>query len=413
MFQYETEIKSMEGELFEIYQDLHRHPELGFYENRTAQVIADWLRQCGIEPHMGVGLTGVYGTLDSGKPGRTIMLRADMDCLPIQDQCGLPYASENEGFCHACGHDSHVTMLLGAAKFLSTHKELFRGRVRFAFQPCEEGVASGSDTEKMLAEHGFSGNDISGPSGARFMIQDGVLEGVDACVGIHIQPAMPLGTVSIAKKFACVSTDRFLITYTGRSGHGSRPYEAIDPVPAIAELVLNLHVLPTREVKGSETVVLHIGELRTPQSTWSTIPDQAILYGGFRTVNPETRAMLKGRVEEIAAHIAAANRCNMDIVHTVGSSPVINDEALSQQIADACRALLGRDKVYHHDEPLMVGEDIGDYFREVPGTLIWLGISTEPDPPMLHNPRLNVSSSVLPLGVSIHVNNVLTYLNDQ
>lgn len=403
-------IREMQAELFEMYQDFHRHPEIGFKEYRTSKIVAEYLTRCGLEVKTGLALTGVTGLLDSGKPGKTLAIRADMDCLAIQDLCGQPYASEYEGFCHACGHDAHVTMLLGAAKYLSSHKDLFVGKIKFIFQPCEEGIASGSEMEKNLAAVGFTGDEISGPSGARFMIQDGALEGVDAILAMHVQPALPLGTVSIAKKNACASTDRFAITYVGKGGHGSRPHEAIDPIPALAELILNLHVLPTREINAVETVVMHICSLETPGSIWSTIPDRATISGGYRAFNLETRKKLTRRVREIAECIAKANNCGCEIVHTVGSSPVINDEKISSMLADSCRDLLGEEHVIYTDEPIMIGEDNGDYFRLVPGAMLWFGVSNKEQLPALHNPRFHVDDEALVLGTAVHVNNALHFL---
>ena len=354
------ELPELQKELFEIYKDLHQHPEPGFEEVRTSGIIAEYLKKLGLCVQTGLAFTGVVGLLDSGRPGKTLMLRADMDCLAIPDQSGLPYQSEHAGYCHACGHDSHVTMLLGAASVLSRHKEKFQGKIKFVFQPCEEGTLK-PEVTPALKEAGDVGRPgEAGLGGAGFLIKEGVLEGVDACIGLHVLPELPLGAVSLCEKEACASTDKFTITFQGRGGHGSTPHKVIDPVPAIAELIQAIHMLPTREANAAETTIFHIGNISTPGSLWSAVADKAIIEGGYRTYNEETRRLFGKRVPELAQHIAQAWRCEMTYDHVTGYAPTINDPTLSAQVAKNCRQLLGEDKVRYTNQPVLTAEDFSE-----------------------------------------------------
>lgn len=411
---FEQEIHALQDELFDIYKDLHMHPERGFTEYRTADIVAQHLKSWGLDVTTEVALTGVVGVLDSGRPGKTLMIRADMDCLAIQEETGLPYQSVNEGLAHACGHDAHTTMLLGAAKVLSQHKDSFVGKIKFVFQPNEEGYPDDHPIVQKLHGLGYFGirPGEAGLGGAGYMIQEGVMAGVDACMALHVQPNLPLGTAYIAKREACASTDFIRITLQGKGGHGSLPQNAIDPVPAMAQLIQAIHILPTREADGAEKWVFHIGNVYTPGSIWSAVADKAVIELGYRAFNDETRRLFTRRIRELTESIAAAYRCTPIIEHSVGYAPTINNEKLSAQVAQSCRKILGEDNVIYSDTPNMTAEDCGEYFRVVPGTLLWLGIAHTDNVPALHNPRFCVPADALPLGVQVHVENALSYLSE-
>jgi len=406
-----SEIKSLQSELFAIYKDLHQHPEPGFEEVRTSSIISEYLKKLGLDVQSGLAFTGVVGILDSGKPGKTLMLRADMDCLAIGDQSDLPYKSENAGYCHACGHDSHVTMLLGAAKVLSGKKEQFRGKIKFVFQPCEEGSLK-PEINQALNDAGYFGRPgESGLGGAGFLIQEGVLDDVDACIGLHVQPQIPLGTAQLCKKEACASTDKFCITLQGVGGHGSTPHKVIDPVPAMAELIQAIHMLPTREVDAAQTTIFHIGNVMTPGSLWSAVADKAVIEGGYRTYDDAVRKLFGKRVPELADMIGKAWRCKVTYDHTTGYAPTINDENLSQKVAASLACVLGAENVDYTSTPMLTAEDFSEYARKVPSVLLWLGVGVGKDYPALHNPRFHVSAEALPIGVAVHVQNAIDYLN--
>lgn len=402
---FENEIIEMKEELEAMFKDLHRHPELGFCETRTSAIIAEYLRACGLEVETGIAFTGVAATLDSGKPGKTLMIRADMDCLAVLERAESDYKSENEGRMHACGHDSHVTMLLGAAAVLAKHKDAFRGKIKFVFQPAEE------ETPACMAEAvekaGYHGN-----GGAGFMVQEGVLKDVDFCVIMHVQPTIPTGTVSISRKNACASSDIFKINLIGRGGHGAQPQKAVDPVPAASELISAIHMLPTREVSAVETCVISIGKLETPGSVWNAVADRVCIEGGYRTFNEEVRATLTTRIEELAQTIGKANRCTVEYEHIVGYKPCINDSVMAQKVVENCKKLLGEEHVIDTEIPAMSSEDCGEYLSRVPGVFFWLGVGKEPGAAPLHNPYFSLDVDALLTGVRVHVNNAISLLNE-
>lgn len=402
---YEKEILEKKAELEEIFMDLHRHPEIGFCETRTSALIAEYLKACGLDVETGIAFTGVVGTLDSGKPGKTLMIRADMDCLAITERTDCEYKSENEGKMHACGHDAHVTMLLGAASVLANHKEDFSGKIKFVFQPAEEETPAAM--VKTVEEAGYHGN-----GGAGFMVQEGVLEDVDLCMIMHVQPTIPTGTVSISRKNACASSDVFKITLRGKGGHGAQPQMAVDPVPAASELISAIHMLPTREVSAVETCVISIGKLETPGSVWNAVADRVCMEGGYRTFNENVRETLTVRIEELAESIAKANRCTVDYEHIVGYKPCINDPDMAQMVIENCRKVLGEDHVIDTDIPAMSSEDCGEYLSRVPGVFFWLGVGKEPGAAPLHNPYFSLDIDALLTGVKVHVSNAIMLLND-
>ena len=216
MFDVKKEAAALSAELETIYKDLHRHPEIGYDEHRTSGIIADYLRACGMEVQTGIAITGVVGTLDSGRPGKTLLIRADMDCLQVEEMTACDYRSENPGKMHACGHDAHVTMLLGAAKLLSAHRDAFRGKIKFLFEPSEESIPA--SMKETVRAAGYDGE-----GGAGFMIQQGVLEGVDMALALHVQPVVPAGKIQIARHEATASSDVYDIMLTGKGGHGAMP----------------------------------------------------------------------------------------------------------------------------------------------------------------------------------------------
>lgn len=403
---YENEIAGMKEELEAIFKDLHRHPELGFCEQRTAAFIADYLTKCGLEVRTGVAMTGVIATLDSGKSGKTLMIRADMDCLAVLERAECEYRSEEEGKMHACGHDSHVTMLLGAAAILAKHKEAFNGKIKFVFQPAEEGTPP--CMVDAVKEAGYQGE-----GGAGFMVQEGVLEEVDFCVIMHVQPTLPTGTVSISRKNACASSDIFKIQLLGKGGHGAQPQMAVDPVPAASELISAIHMLPTREVDPVETCVISIGKLETTGSVWNVVADRVCIEGGYRTFNEDVRATLTKRIEELANTIGKANRCSVDYEHIVGYKPCINDPVMAQKIVASCKELLGEEHVIDTEMPAMSSEDCGEYLSRIPGVFFWLGVGKEEGSAPLHNPYFNLDTEALLTGVRVHVNNAVHLLNEK
>ena len=403
MFDVKKEAAALSAELETIYKDLHRHPEIGYDEHRTSGIIADYLRACGMEVQTGIAITGVVGTLDSGRPGKTLLIRADMDCLQVEEMTACDYRSENPGKMHACGHDAHVTMLLGAAKLLSAHRDAFRGKIKFLFAPSEESIPA--SMKETVRAAGYDGE-----GGAGFMIQQGVLEGVDMALALHVQPVVPAGKIQIARHEATASSDVYDIMLTGKGGHGAMPENAVDPVPAMAELITAIHMLPTREVSSMENCVISIGQVELPGSVWNVVPERAHIVGGFRTFNNDVRALLHQRIPELAEGIAKANRCTAVCTQTPGYDATINDEAMALEVSRTLENIVGEGNVILTNKPFMGSEDFGCFTQHVPGVLFWLGIGTGEDDKPLHNPYFKMDLQALPVGTACHVQNALHFL---
>lgn len=392
-----SELNELEDEVINLYKELHRIPELGLNEVKTAALIANKLKEWNIETITGVARTGVIGTVYGVHAGKTIALRADMDALPITESTGLPYSSEHPGKMHACGHDAHVAMLLGAAKYFSQHPEKLCGNLRLIFQPSEE------DIDPSAAPLG----DVCG--GAYYIIQEGYLKNVDYCMGIHVDPSMPTGNLKIFRKEAMAATDLFRITIKGKGGHGGAPHHAIDVIPPLAELLSAIQTIVPREISPFDPVVITVGTVNTVSSVWNATPGEVILSGTFRTYSDIARETVSFRLGEIAERIAAAHRCQAVYEREVGYPPTVNDETVALIISSAAKELLGAEHVNDTPEPLTGGEDVGLYFREVPGAFLFLGC-TEPESTTyadLHNPSFKVSPAALIYGTALHINTVL------
>ena len=388
------QVRSVRDEVLSCYESLHQIPELGFEEMETSAFIAAKLRQYGLESiRTGVAQTGVVADLRvKGGPGtKTLMLRADIDALPLDECTGLSFASKHPGKAHSCGHDAHMSMLLGAAKYLSSHRELLHGSLRFVFQPAEEGPV---------------------PGGAFRMIEEGVLEGVDACLVMHVSPLFPTGTVMVQNREAMAATDKFHIEIVGKGGHGAMPQSAIDPIPPLAELLAAINQLPSRELDPLDPCVITVGTVNTVSSAWNVIPGKVEIAGTFRTFSPETRTLVARRLGELSQGICAAHRCSGTFTRVEGWQSTINDEGMVSFALETAARLLGEGKAIRQAAPFMTGEDAGAYFRKVPGALIWLGCSPEGaiDPPNLHNPAFKPDTAALAIGVAVHVNNALAFL---
>lgn len=389
---FSREIRSLKNELIEIYKDLHRHPELGFNEVRTASVIAEYLRKCNLEVYEQIALTGVVGILDSGKAGKTLMIRADMDCLMIEEQTDCDYRSEYPKRMHACGHDTHIVMLLGAAKILSGHKDAFFGKIKFVFEPAEEGI----DPKKMqqAIELGYQ------TGGARALVREGVLDDVDMCFVIHNEPSLPVGFVQIPVKNAYAASDVFEIKLIGKGGHGARPHSAINPIPAMGDLISALYSIPVREISCLLPNVISVGNIETPGSVWNSIPEQAVISGGFRSFHKEVSEHYYKRIPEIAAEIAKAYRCTAKTMLRHGLDPTINNSAMARSIEECCRNLSVLKEVRLADAPTMASESAGVYLSRVSGVILHLGSGDLEHE--LHNPHMLPDTDMLEIGVMVH-----------
>ncbi|MDR1730663.1 MAG: amidohydrolase [Synergistaceae bacterium] len=385
------DVESCREEAENYFKHLHRFPELGFEEHATSDFIAQELQSFGLEKiRTGVGKTGVTGDLLVHSNAKMLMLRADMDALPLHEASGLDYASTVSGKMHACGHDAHVAMLLGAARYLSLHREKLRANIRFVFQPAEEGPM---------------------PGGAALMIEAGVMEGVSASLAAHVTPLYPVGKVMVQSRDAMASTDRFVITIRGRGGHGAMPQAAIDPTPALSELLAALNLLPARELDPLDPCVVTVGEIHTVSSSWNVIPGSVEMSGTFRAFSTEVRETVARRIGELTEGICSAHRCECEYFRDKGYHPTVNDPKMVDFVLKNVADALGKDNAVRYERPFMTGEDAGAYFRKAPGALIWIGCSSPEakDPPNLHNPAFRVDLATLPVGICVHVSNALAF----
>jgi amidohydrolase len=368
-------IRGFHDELTAIRRDLHANPELGLEEHRTAEIVAAKLAEWGIEVHRGIGKTGVVGVLRRGEGGKSIGLRADMDCLPMDEQTNLPYRSTKPGVMHACGHDGHTTMLLGAARYLAA-SPTFQGTVHFIFQPGEEGVG-----------------------GALAMLQDGLFERFpcDQIFALHNRPGQPVGTFAIAKGPQSAGGAFFDITITGRGAHGARPELSVDPVLVAGHIITALQSIVARNVSPADTAVLSVTRV-VAGDAYNVIPESAKMSGTARAFKAATMQMLEDGIRRIAKGVAEGFRAQAEVDFRVIFAPLINAEAETDALADAAAAVVGDANVDRAKPPSMGSEDFSFMMEKVPGAYIQVGNG---DSAGLHNPAYNFNDEATPYGAAL------------
>ncbi len=370
-------IRGYQDELVAIRRDLHAHPEIGFEEERTAKIVAERLAAWGIEVHRGIGKTGVVGVLRSGGGNaRRIGLRADMDALPIQETTGLPYASKNPGRMHACGHDGHTTMLLGAARYLAETRN-FEGTAIFIFQPAEEGLG-----------------------GARRMIADGLFDRFpcDEIYGLHNSPDGPRGKITIKPGPAMAGADFFDIRIQGRGSHGAYPHKSADPVVIAMALGQALQTIVSRNADPLQPAVVSITQIHAG-SAYNVIPDTAHLAGTVRTFDDDLRDLVRSRIREISAGIATAFGASIEVDIRGVFSVLRNDPEKAEAVAHAASELFGEAALDRATAPHMGSEDFADMLLAVPGAYCWLGMDAGGG--ALHNPNYRFDDEIIPIGGSL------------
>ncbi len=378
-------------EVVELRRTLHRHPELGLDLPRTQAAVLDALDGLGLELTVGERLSSVVADLDGGRPGPTILLRGDMDALPMPEDTGLDFASTVDNTMHACGHDAHTAMLVGAARLLAARRDELAGRVRFMFQPGEEGSG-----------------------GAAIMIDDGVLDGVDGAFAIHVAPNVPAGIVAWKPGAAMASADEIEIVVTGRGGHASTPQWAADPVPATCELVLALQSMVTRTVDVFDPAVLTVAQV-TAGTTHNVIPESARLYGTLRAVSERTRRAVWERIRVVADGVAAAHGCTAQVDIVQGYPVTTNDATFARFAAGVVDDRLGPGRSYQMPSPVMGAEDFSYVLQEVPGAMVFLGVCPpeHADPfsaPACHSNRMVLHEDVMADGIALHAAVATTFL---
>ena len=373
-------------------RDLHAHPELGFEEVRTSGLVAERLRALGLEPRTGVGRTGVLARIAGGKPGKTVLLRADMDALPIQEENTVEYRSQNAGKMHACGHDCHTSILLGVAKRLAAEARDLRGKVVLCFQPAEElGGAKG---------------------GAEAMIQDGALEWAkaDAAFGLHVWQDLPVGIVGVTSGPWMAAVDEFTVTFKGKGAHAAMPHAGRDPVVALAHAVTALQTLASRNADPLKELVVSVTQLRAG-SAFNIIPETAWMNGTIRVFDHDTWASVPRDFERVVRGVAAALDCEAHVHYERGNKPTVNDAAMCAYARAAATSVVGEANV-RHDIRTMGGEDFSSFLERVPGVFIAIGSRNESRGLTYdhHHPRFDVDEQSLRIGAEVLLETTRRYL---
>jgi amidohydrolase len=371
-------IADFAAELTEWRRDIHAHPELGLEEYRTSELVAAKLASWGIEVTRGLAGTGVVGTLRSGGSERSIGLRADMDALEMTEANEFEYRSANPGKMHACGHDGHTTMLLGAAKYLAETRN-FDGTVHFIFQPAEEGLGGG-----------------------RIMVEEGLFDRFpcDAVYGAHNDTYLPVGTMVAVAGSVSAASDRFWIRIHGKGGHAARPHRTIDPVVVGSHVVLALQSVVARRVDPQEAAVLSITQFHAG-STGNVIAEEAVLNGTVRTLRPEVQDEVQELLTSMAMATAAAHGAEAVVEYERGYPPVVNAAEPTERAALAAARVLGEGKVIRERRPGMGGEDFSFMALRVPGCFVRIGQAEgERGSTPVHNPRYDFNDAILPIGAS-------------
>lgn len=379
--------RKIEDQLITWRRDFHQHPELGFQENRTAARVAEVMESLGYKVRTGVGRTGVVADRGEGHP--IIGIRADMDALPIQEANDVPYASQNPGVMHACGHDAHTAIALGVATLMA--QETFPGTVRFLFQPAEE-VA-----------------DEEGISGAPRMVEDGALEGVDSVLALHVGSAVATGDIALGEGPSSAGVDSLVATIIGEGGHGAYPHKVVDPIYIASHVILALHGIVSRRLQPFDPAVVSIGSIHGGEAD-NVIPDRVEITGTIRYMKPEVQEQIQA---EIKRALEVARTLGGDYKHEIGIGypPMINDSDVVKLLREVAVDLLGEEHIQSPKQE-MGAEDFGFFSSHVPGAMFELGSLIEGDERKHHNPRFDIDERCLPIGVAILAEAALRYLRN-
>ncbi|MDR1647964.1 MAG: amidohydrolase [Zoogloeaceae bacterium] len=372
------------AELVALRRDLHAHPELAFQETRTAEIVARELARHGLAVQTGYAQTGVIGVLKAGTSTRRIALRADMDALPLAEGNTFAHASTHPGRMHACGHDGHTAMLLGAARHLAAHPD-FDGTVVFIFQPAEEGEG-----------------------GARAMVEAGLFRDypVDSIYGLHNWPDLPVGEMAVHTGMVMASTNRFEIVLRGRGGHAAMPHLGADAIVAASQLVVALQSVVARNLPPTEAAVVSVTRFHAG-SAWNVLPEEACLKGTIRSFSPEIQDRAESAIARLAEGVAAAHDCRAEVVLTRCYPPTRNSAPEAALCLEVARDLLGKEKVHANAAPSLAAEDFAFMLEEKPGCYVWLGNGAGThkgmSPCALHNPHYDFDDTALPIGIAYWV----------
>ena len=372
----EREVRESFGEkIVALRRDIHREPELGFDTERTAKKVLAALEGLPLDIRTGVAENGVVATLKGEGDGPTVGLRADMDALPILEETGLPFASENEGKMHACGHDGHTSRLVGAAHALSGMRERLNGTVRFFFQPAEEGEGGG-----------------------KVMVEEGVADDVSSIFALHLWPGLPFGKAATKAGPIMAAADAFEITVRGTGGHGAMPHLSADAIAMAAQIVTALQTVVSREVDPVEPAVLTVGEIGAG-TAYNIIPETARLGGTVRTLNEDLRRRMPERIEQLARGVARGMRGDIEFDYEFSYPVTVNDEDAARRALSVAGELFGEENTIELPNPSMGAEDFAYFLEKMPGAFIWLGVGE--DVSGLHTPTFAFEEEILPLGSAL------------
>ncbi len=385
---FRHEASTLYDDMVRVRRDLHRHPELGFQETRTAGIVAETLNGLGLEAQTGVGQTGVVGLLEGTRPGPTVLLRFDMDALPIQEESDHPYVSTNPGVMHACGHDGHVAMGLGLARLFARRQREMAGSLKFLFQPAEEGLG-----------------------GALAVMADGALVDPrpDVALAMHLWSPVPLGKARVIEGPAMASSSVFTITVEGKGGHGAAPHLAIDPIVAAAQIVIALQSIVSRNTNPHDSIVVSIGEF-SAGTTFNVIPERAVLKGTVRSYDKASHRMAYRRILEMATNMATAFGCRATMETVAIVSAVVNAPGPTSVVRAAAEHILGEDNILEHRT--MAAEDMGYILEEIPGCYFFVGCSNGNPATQYahHHPRFDFDERAMIDGVAVMAQAAASYV---
>ena len=374
------EIGALKEELVELRRDFHRHPELAFQEVRTSKIVAEYLTALGLTVQTGIAKTGVTADITGAKPGPTILLRADMDALPIQEETGLPFSSTVDGKMHACGHDGHTAILMVTAKMLVQRKEELCGTVRVLFQPAEEG-----------------------PGGAAPMIAEGVLEGVDAALGLHLWLHLPTGQLNFCPGPMLAASDEFDVVVQGVGTHAASPHMGIDPITIASHIISSGQTLISRRVDAKQPCVFSVTQFHAG-TAHNIIPSKATFGGTLRTYDEELRAEFKAKFSKLASGIADAHGASAEVEWREGYPVLVNDPEIAALCESACSDFFHMWPAERRpDARSLGGEDMSFYLQKVPGCFLFLGAHNEESGAAYnhHHPKFTIDEDSLPMGVEL------------
>jgi len=369
--------------LVKLRREFHQYPELAYQEYETSKRVTRELKKLGLEVKTKVAKTGVVGLLRGSKKGKTAALRADMDALPLVEQTNLPYKSKNKGVMHACGHDLHMACVIGACMVLNKLKERLPGKVKFIFQPSEE---------------------VGPPGGAKPMINEGVLESpkVNAIFALHSDSAIPVGKVGVKSGPMMAQADSFDLVIKGKGGHGARPQDGVDAIMVASQVITSLQTIASRKINPVYPVVVSIGQIEGGTAR-NIICDKVVLRGTVRSLDKDVAKKVLSLIKKIVSGVVKSFNADFELSYSTGYPVLINDQKMTDLVKKGMESLYGKDKVYHIENPMMGAEDFAYFLKEIPGTMMRLGIRNQKLKAVYpwHNPKFRVDDNAIKYGTSV------------